>query len=286
MAKPIPRLARESVCMRKVDRLGWTAGFAFVCHGVKVGIRTNNANVLKKVKEILPIGWKPLESNVVNHLYSLFMGVDAPPPNFRRHHLLYNGKLRLIRTLDEKALFDVMESMLRLTVAEHTKRRVFVHAGVVSWNGQAIVIPGSSRSGKTTLVTELVKAGATYYSDEYAVLDKKGLTHPYPKMLAIRDAKGFQTNYAVEKFGGKAGKSPIPIAMVVVTDYKEGARWRPSALSSGKGALEMLLHTVSARRQPEIALTTLNQVASNAVVLKSKRGEAKQTAEAILQMLS
>jgi hypothetical protein len=273
--------------MRKVNRLGWTDGIAFTCHGVKVGVRTNNRKALKRIRDVLPIGWKQMESPIVNHLYSLFIGIDAPPPNFHRHHQLYIHKSRLIRTLNEDDVFDVLESRVRLTVAEFTKRRVFVHAGVVSWNNKAIVIPGTSNSGKTTLVTELVKHGARYYSDEYAVLDKKGILHPYAKPLSIREnGNARQTEYAVEKFGGVTGKKPLPIALVVVTDYKEGARWRPSMLSPGKGALEMLLHTVSARRQPEFALSTLNQVTSSALVLKGKRGEAKQTAEAILGMLS
>ncbi len=30
-------------------------------------------------------------------------------------------------------------------------------------------------TGKTTLVKAMVEAGATYYSDEFAVLDKEGL---------------------------------------------------------------------------------------------------------------
>lgn len=285
--KQIPRFGFDSICMRAVDRMGWTSGIAFVCQGVKVGVRTNNSKILKRVEEVLPIGWKPAPSPIVNYLYSLFIGKDAPPPNFQRHHQLYYGKMRLIRTLKIDDVFSVLESRLRLTVGEFTKRRVFVHAGVVGWNGKAIVIPGSSHSGKTTLVKELLKAGATYYSDEYAVLDKKGFTHPYPKTLSVREKRnGKQTEYTAENFGSKVGKKPLPIAMVVVTDYKEGVRWRPSVLSAGKGALEMFSHTVSARRQPEFALSTINQVASQAIVLKGKRGDAKQTAEAILEMLS
>ncbi len=273
--------------MSKVDRLGWTDGLAFKCQGVTVGVRTNNPKVLKRVKKVLPLESTLIDSPVVDHLFSLFIGVDAPPPNFRRHHLLYNGSVRLIRTMKDDELFDTLESMLRLRVAEFTKRRVFIHAGVVAWKGKAIVIPGSSHSGKTTLVTELIKAGATYYSDEYAVLDKNGLTYPYPKTLSIREnGNSRQTEYAVEKFGAKAGKKPLPIALVVVTDYKRNGLWRPRVLTEGRGALEMLVHVVSARRQPKFALSTLNQVASRATVLKSKRGEAKQTAQAILQMLS
>jgi hypothetical protein len=34
-----------------------------------------------------------------------------------------------------------------------------------------------SYSGKTTLVSELIRAGATYYSDEYAVIDERGRVH-------------------------------------------------------------------------------------------------------------
>ena len=44
---------------------------------------------------------------------------------------------------------------------------------IVTWGrGRAIVIPGRTFSGKSTLVAELVRAGATYYSDEYAVEDE------------------------------------------------------------------------------------------------------------------
>jgi hypothetical protein len=80
----------------------------------------------------------------------------------------------------------VLESEIRQTVAKGAARRTFVHAGVVGWNGRAILVPGRSRSGKTTLVAELVKAGAQYLSDEFAVLDGRGRVHPFAKPLSIR----------------------------------------------------------------------------------------------------
>ena len=69
------------------------------------------------------------------------------------------------------------------TVAEHF---VFVHAGVVAWQGKAILLPGKSFSGKSTLTMALVDAGATYYSDEYAVLNAQGLVHPFSRMPRLR----------------------------------------------------------------------------------------------------
>ena len=74
-------------------------------------------------------------------------------------------------------ILDTLESDLQLHVAEQARRRLFVHAGVVGWKGRAIVIPGRSFTGKTTLVAELVRAGASYYSDEYALIDSRGKIH-------------------------------------------------------------------------------------------------------------
>ena len=84
------------------------------------------------------------------------------------------------------SVLDAFESHVQLTVAEYAPRRIFVHAGVVGWKDRAILIPGLSHSGKTTLVDQLIRAGATYYSDEYAVLDARGRVHPYPRALGMR----------------------------------------------------------------------------------------------------
>ena len=55
-------------------------------------------------------------------------------------------------------------------VATHCDQMVFVHAGVVSWHGIAILVPGRSAIGKSKVVSALVQRGATYYSDTFAVL--------------------------------------------------------------------------------------------------------------------
>src|SRR4029079_7212295 len=124
--------------------------------------------------------------------------------------------------------------------------RIFVHAGVVGWNGRAIVMPGRSYSGKSTLVAELVRQGATYYSDEFAVLDSRGRVHPWARQLAIREncAAGKGNRSPVEAFGGKAGKRPLPIALVIAFLYQRGAGCRLAQLSPGGGVMALLEHTV------------------------------------------
>src|SRR6266700_1389758 len=152
--------------MAKLDRLGWADGLCFTSYGLRIGIRVNEPEVLARLPDHLPPGWKSARSPIVDRLYA--------------------GAARLARTKALEELFEPLESDLQMFVAEWARRRVFVHAGVVGWRGQAIVIPGMSFSGKSTLVAALVRAGATYYSDEYAVFDARGRVHPYARKLSLR----------------------------------------------------------------------------------------------------
>lgn len=272
--------------MDKVDRLGWTDGLAFTSYGVRVGVRTNDAALREKLLERLPPGSKISKNAVVRHLYSVFVGGEGARPGVRRFNLLYANSERIARSLDLEEVLDGFEADLKLYVAEAAKRKLFVHAGAIGWNGHAIIIPGRSLSGKTTLVAEFVRAGATYYSDDFALLDSKGRLHPYPKPLAIRnEATSKQEKHAVESIGGRAGVRPLPVRLVLVSEYEKGARWRPRALTAGQGALALLANTVSARTQPQVALETFKQIAPRAAFLKGRRGEAKEVVDSTLKYL-
>lgn len=238
----------------------------------------------------LPPNWKPASSPVVVNMYSLLIGGGDggnARPNMRRFNLLYAGGVLAARSLDPELVLHNFESDVQIYVGILARRRIFVHAGVVEWKGQAILIPGRSMSGKTTLTAELVRAGATYYSDEYAVLDEQGRVHPYPRRLGMRSpGVAEQTKVPAEELGGKVGVKPMPVGMIVVSQYKEGARWRPRRISTGQGALEVLANTVPARIRPEQSLNSIQHAVTNAEIFKGTRGEAEETAHFILQSLS
>ena len=142
-------------------------------------------------------------------------------------------------------------------------------------------------SGKTTLVKALVEAGATYYSDEYAVFDERGRVHPYPKPLSIRENGGGRPKEMLpEALGGTTGVRPLPVGLVVATSYWEAARWRPRRLLPGRDVMALLAHTVSVRRKPKRALTTSRQAVADALVIKGARGEAAETAGHLLGRLA
>ena len=267
--------------MDKIDRLGWAAGISFVSYGRRIAIRTNDPRIVDRLAELLPPHTKP-GGQRVERLYSLVVGGARRSSGARRYNLLYADAVRVARSMDLDAVLEALESDLQLYVADLARRRLFVHAGVVAWNGRAIVIPGRSHSGKSTLVAALLEAGTTYYSDEYAVLDDRGRVHPYAKPLALRHESGGRAGKLHHEHEGDAGVKPLQAGLVVVTNYRAGARWRPHPMSQGRAVMALLAHTVSARRHPKRALAILPKVTAQAVVLKGVRGEAEEMIESLL----
>ncbi len=246
--------------------------------GVEVAEDRQREILLERLNSVLEVGFRILrDGEAIDHNFFI-------KPTKKGKFDLFKSDETIISNSDEEVIFDRLDSQIRLTVAEFAVGKVFVHSGVVAIDGKAIIIPASSFKGKTTLVAELVKNGAVYFSDEYAVLGEDGLVYPFPKTLSMRkpDGGGVQTEMPVEAFGGEQGKDPAQIGMVLVTEYKKNARWKPEILSRGQGVLEIISHTVPIRNNPAFALTVLNKVVEDAIVVKTKRGAVERAAKFVI----
>ena len=269
--------------MDSLDRLGWATGMSFVAQGLRIGVRMNDSQLLGELPQRLPPGWKPASSTVVDRLYSIIAGGGGARSSVRRYNLLYVGSARIARSMSLDEVLDRLEDDVRLYVAEWSRRKLFIHAGVVAWEGRAIVIPGRSFSGKSTLVDALVRAGATYFSDEYAVFDDHGLVHPYEVPLSLRkEAGGPPEKVRVDTPKQPGGLKPLPVGVIAMAKYRPGARWRPRPLPPGQAVLSLLANTVAARRKPEQVLTKLARIVEGTRVLRGSRGEAAETVGPLL----
>lgn len=64
---------------------------------------------------------------------------------------------------------------------------LFVHAGVVALEGRGMILVGESGSGKTSTVAALLRRGATYLSDEVALLDPTAcVAIPFVVPMAVK----------------------------------------------------------------------------------------------------
>jgi hypothetical protein len=266
-----------------LDGIEWSLTLSVLAYGVRIAVRVNDPVIAEGVVCHLPPGSERVEFPDTGRVYSLVVEEDGPSHR-HRSSLWVNGAL-LARCSTLQAVLRALESDIQLYVAEMAPERVFVHAGAVGYRGRGILLPGRSFAGKSTLVAALVRAGAEYYSDEYAVLDAAGNVHPYARALSIRQAGGSgMSKHPVDTLGGHVGTDPLPVGLVVVSKFRSGGEWRPRRLSPGRGVLALLANTVAARRIPEIALATLHQVVAVAPVVASERGEASSVVEPILDL--
>ena len=279
-----PTLPFTATKQPKVDRFGWTAGCSFSAYGLSLGLRASDPATLAAALSAVPLSWQASATGEVDVLYSLH--VAAPLASLQRSsdHLLYCDSTLLARASDLASVLTRFTQHAELLTAFRARDHLFVHAGVVGWQGRAILIPGRSMTGKTTLVQALVAAGATYYSDEFAVLDQQGQVHPYPVPLSIRGAHGqLAQKTPVEALGGRVGSVPLPVGLVLVTAYQPKARWRPGELSAGQTLLALMDNAVAARREPSYSMPILRATITGTTAVQSKRGEAGEVARALLR---
>jgi hypothetical protein len=257
---------------------------AYLCielYGLRIRIGTNLPEVLGHVLPYLPFGWKHAVPGPVNREYFL----ASRPASHRdptSRYVITRRVDKLAESADLRYALQALEYDLEIYVAEQAPQYVFVHAGVVGWEDRAILLPGSSHSGKSTLVAALCHAGAVYFSDEYALLDMYGRVHPYPRPLRLRQA--LPDVAAAEP--NLIGSDSVPVGLLVLTHYRSGAFWQPHFLSSGQGALELLSNTMCAQVRPEAVLTTLGRIAASAVMIQSDRPEAGATVAPLLRLAS
>ena len=185
---------------------------AFESFGVRLRVTADTPEVIERIPAMLPPDARPCSPSTVDESFGV-LADDGGSYRFERGDSLVSGGLEL-----EVAL-RLLENQLRTYIGLHAPSRIFVRAGVVASEGRAIVIPGLSMAGKTTLVLELVRGGADYYSDEFAVLDERGLVHPYPTTPSVREPA--QPNHVdVQRLNRGQGDGPLTIGAVVLTAYR------------------------------------------------------------------
>jgi hypothetical protein len=252
---------------------------AFEAFGVRIGVTTDPAALLDRVVALLPPGSRACPTTAVEISFGILADEDGS------YRFTREGSPVMVGVDLDFALL-LLDNQIRISVGLHAPNRIFVHAGVVAHRGRAIVLPGLSFAGKTTLVVALIGAGATYYSDEFAVLDEQGRVHPYAKSLSIRQRERAQSDHDVESFGGSAGAEPLRIGAVVFTKYRAGAEWEPTRLSPARGALAMLEHTLPVLQRSEESIRAIRRAIDGAVFLEGDRGEARATARRLLDCVS
>jgi hypothetical protein len=240
----------------------------FSCCGVRVAVEWDSHIPPSEIRSILPPNYRELECEEAEHSFSLrkWGGTGSEDPMY----LVGAGSSLASSPERLGAALVALYRNIRHCVAEHSRDRVFVHAGVAAWKGRTIVCPGRSYAGKSTLIWSLLNSGATYYSDEYAVFDHEGNVHPFPVPIHLRAPEEHRRIVAADRIGTE----PAGTNLILFAQYRENRTWEPLVLTPGQTVLRLVQNSLSMRRNPSGVLGVLKIVALSSKAYAGERGEA------------
>jgi hypothetical protein len=178
----------------------------------------------------------------------------------------------LIRVLDEAVI-------QRLTTLRA------VHAGAVLWGDRALLLPGATHAGKSSLVAELLRRGATYFSDEYALIDSEGRVHPYPRPLLVRNGRPEQRPVLPEECHASVGDAPAPLGWIISLEYLPAGTWTVAAVSQGEALLILLRNTPHVLAESPDMVGLFQRAVAGATCYAGHRSEAAHAVDQILQLV-
>ena len=177
-----------------------------------------------------------------------------------------------------KALDDAVVHRMRMFRA--------VHSGAVLIDGRAVLLPGSSHAGKSSLVAELLRRGASCFSDEYALIDNEGRIHSYPRPLLLRNGRPQQSLVVPEELNSSYAAGPAPVGWIFALDYVPGeALWDVRQMSQGEAVMLLLRNTPHEMAESPGMVDFFLRVAANAACYAGQRCDVAEASTRVFDLI-
>jgi hypothetical protein len=179
---------------------------------------------------------------------------------------------------------DVIRALDEAVVERLTSMRA-VHAGAVLWRGRVLLLPGMSHAGKSSLVAELLRRGATYFSDEYALIDPEGRVHPYPRPLLLRNGRPEQVPVLAGECSASVGDAPAPVGWILSLQYHPEGSWSIEPVTQGEALLNLLRNTPHVLAESPEMVAIFQRAVAGANCYVGHRAEAAHAVDEILELV-
>jgi hypothetical protein len=262
----------------------------FETFGVSIAV-TADPSLLPRLEGLAPVPSRPCDPATAKHRISVRAGDEG---RFTLHYDLRDGEVPEERDYSQWLMGDAdidlaiasLDAHLQSIIGLYAPNHTFINAGVVAHRDGAILLLGGSLTGKSTLVAELVNAGCTHYSDDYAVLDEEGLVHPYLRPTLPGSLHPAGSNGGPPEPAAGGALAPLRIGAVVMTTYWPGAEWAPRRLSPGEAVLALVSAAEAGSERPEKTFQAITvALKPEPVALQGNRGEAATVAPLLLAQL-
>jgi len=160
-----------------------------------------------------------------------------------------------------------------------------IHSGAVGWGGRVILLPGSTHSGKSSLVAELLRRGAVYFSDEYSLIDDQGFVHPYPRPLLLRNGQPRQVPVLASELSAAVADTSAPVGWIFALRYEPQSAWNVERMAQGEAVLTLLRNTPHFLSESPEMVAAFAKAVAGASFYAGQRPDVVEAADHILQMI-
>lgn len=185
--------------------------------------------------------FRPLSTvEPAEHIYSLF---DHGPGTSPRYVQFFDDDQILQSDIASQPLANMIWHV-NYQVGTRPSPYILFHSSAAAFAGHALIFPASMESGKSTLVTGLVREGLGYLTDEAVALDPStGNIVPYPRSIslnpgswplfpeydpklepAIAELSPFQWHIDPDRVRAGASAAPSPPGLVIAPKYEKDSQ--------------------------------------------------------------
>ncbi|MCI0771379.1 MAG: hypothetical protein J4O08_02505 [Chloroflexi bacterium] len=302
----------------ELDALDWASDFCYELMGRRIRIRVTSEKAAEGIQSLLRSFPRYAPADAVEDItFSLVMAApinQAKLAHLRPLHNFYRDDVRVGRSTHDWFMFRLLEWQTNLFLGENVDEYLLLHAGALSRNGEGIILPAPSESGKTSLTMALTRRGFGYMSDEFGMVDVSGpqrMLHPFPKPFSIKDRSLFQDLAAQEHLWvgpeadalhekdeepvwyihpddarkGAVG-SPVPLAYVLFPRYSSSAKPCLTPLASGDVVRHLIENSVNFQRVGRAGLSTIVDLVRGAQCYSLAINDLQQTADLVEDLIS
>lgn len=159
----------------------------------------------------------------------------------------------------------MLEWGLNWVITNHAYQYLILHAAVVERDGEALILPGTPGSGKSTLCASLVHRGWRLLSDELALISlDDGLLYPVARPISLKNrsidivrslgsdiiigpicadtSKGTVAHMRPTVDSVRRNREPAKPAWMVFPKYQDGAEPACERLAKAETCMDLLTH--------------------------------------------
>ena len=245
-------------------------------------------------------------ADIVGFLYGHTPADEAVSPHvtLRLREDPGTGRFSLYRgghpCCEDASLGHVATWLLHVTcgaLAGGSRRGLVLHAASVMWNGRALMLPGRSGAGKTTVAASLMSQHFTYLTDELThVVDSPPRVEAFARPLRVHEpalgaledrhqlmsrALGVMTSpdgvlVAPKGLGGGEPPRRVSLAAVVFPRYRAGCAFSLVPLSPARSALLLMEGLLNAQNFSDRGFDQVVQLASRLPAWEIHYGHLEQ----------